>query len=77
MPSQVGQRDGIVLGGPNAVLRHRKLETEPIGSGGAVSAPIEPWVIGQDLQPGPHDEQHEKHVQEVLELQPPGEARVD
>jgi hypothetical protein len=34
-------------------------------------------VIGQDLQPGPHDEQHEKHVQEVLELQPPGEARVD
>jgi hypothetical protein len=33
-------------------------------------------VIGQDLQAGPHDEQHEEHVQEMLELQPPREARV-
>jgi hypothetical protein len=38
---------------------------------------MEPWMVGQDLEAGPHDEQHEEHVQEVLELQPPGEARVD
>jgi len=71
------QGDGVVLGGPDAALRHRNLETEPICSGCTVSPPIEPWVIGQDLEAGPHDEQHEEHVQEVLELQPPGEARVD
>ena len=29
-------------------------------------------MIGQDLQAGPHDEQHEEHVQEMLDLQPPG-----
>ena len=70
-------RDGIVLGGPDAALGHRNLETEPICSGCTVSPPIEPWMVGQDLEAGPHDEQHEEHVQEVLELQPPWEARVD
>ena len=34
-------------------------------------------MVGQDLQAGPHDEQHEEHVQEMLELQPPREAGVD
>jgi hypothetical protein len=34
-------------------------------------------VVGEDLQARPHDEQHEKHVEEVLELQPPGEAGID
>jgi hypothetical protein len=35
-------------------------------------------VIGQDdLHAGPDDEQHEDHVEEVLELQPPGKALVD
>ncbi len=71
------QRDGIVLGGPDAALRHRHLKPEPVAPRGAVAAPIESRVIGQDLQAGPHDEQHEEHVQEVLELQPPGKARVD
>jgi NADH dehydrogenase len=34
-------------------------------------------MVGQNLQASPHDEQHEEHVEEVLELQPPGEAGVD
>ena len=34
-------------------------------------------MIGQDLQAGPHDEQHEEHVEEVLQLQPPGKAGID
>jgi hypothetical protein len=33
-------------------------------------------MIGQDLQTRPDDEQHEKHIEEVLELQPPRETRV-
>jgi hypothetical protein len=34
-------------------------------------------MVGQYLQAGPRDEQHEEHVQKVLELQPPGKAGVD
>ena len=34
-------------------------------------------MVGEDLQPGPHYEQHEDHVEEVLELQPPGETGID
>ncbi len=34
-------------------------------------------MVGQDLQAGPHDEQHEEHVQEVLKLQPPRKPRID
>ncbi|WP_428413638.1 hypothetical protein [Pararhizobium sp.] len=34
-------------------------------------------MIGQYLQAGPHYEEHEEHVQKVLELQPPREARTD
>lgn len=70
------QRDGIVLGGPDAALRDWNLEAEPIAPGRAVAAPVQPRMVGQDLQAGAHDEQHEEHVQNMLELQPPGEARV-
>jgi hypothetical protein len=31
-------------------------------------------MVGEDLQAGAHDEQHEEPVQEVLDLQPPGKA---
>jgi hypothetical protein len=34
-------------------------------------------VIRQDLDPGPNDEHHEKHVQEVLQLQPPRKSGID
>lgn len=33
-------------------------------------------MIGEDLQAGPDDEQHEEHVQEVLKLQPSREAGI-
>jgi hypothetical protein len=42
------------------------LETEPFRAGRAVSGPIKPRVIGQDLDPSADDEHHEEHVQEVL-----------
>jgi hypothetical protein len=34
-------------------------------------------MVGENLQAGPHDEQHEDHVEEVLHLQPPGKAGID
>src|SRR5665213_1501621 len=74
-PSRQG--DGIVLGGPDPPLWHRNLEAEPVGPRRAIAAPVEPGMVGQDLQAGPHDEQHEEHVQEVLKLQPPGKPRID
>src|SRR4051812_43236247 len=74
-PTRQGHR--IVLRGPNPTLRDRMLEAEPLRAGGAVTGPIEPRVIGKDLDPGADDEHHEEHVQEVLQLQPPWEAGID
>ena len=34
-------------------------------------------MVSEDLQASPHDKQHEKHVKEVLKLQPPREPRID
>lgn len=34
-------------------------------------------MVCEDLQTSPHDKQHEKHVQEVLKLQPPREPRIN
>jgi|GEM_PF-5613631 len=34
-------------------------------------------MVDQDLHAGPDNEQHEDHVREVLQLQPPREAEVD
>ena len=77
MPSQVGRVTESSLAVQIATLRHRNLKAKPIGSRRAVSAPIEPRMIRQDLHACAHDEQHEEHVQEVLKLQPPWKARVD
>src|SRR5581483_1623732 len=71
------QSDRVVLGGPNPSLWHWNLEAEPVGAGGTIAAPIETRMIGQNLQSGPHNEQHKEHIEEVLQLQPPREARVD
>ena len=53
------------------------LEAEPLRVGRAVTGPIEPRVIGKDLDPSADGEHHEEHVQEVLQLQPPWEAGID
>ena len=74
-PTRQGHR--IVLGGPNPVLRDRVLEAEPLRAGSAVPMPIEPRMIGQDLDSGADDEHHEEHIQEVLQLQPPRKAGID
>jgi hypothetical protein len=34
-------------------------------------------MVGQDLDAGSHDQHHEKHIEKVLQLQPPGEAGID
>jgi len=74
-PTRQGHR--IVLGGPNPALRDRVLEAEPLRAGSAVPMPIEPRMIGQDLDSGADDEHHEEHVQEVLQLQPPRKTGID
>ena len=53
------------------------LETKPLRAGRAVTGPIKPRMIRQDLDSGADDEHHEEHVQEVLQLQPPRKAGID
>jgi hypothetical protein len=74
-PTWHGHR--IVFRGPNPALRNRILETEPLRAGRAVAGPIKARVISQDLDSGADDEHHEEHVQEVLQLQPPGKSGID
>ena len=46
-----GEVAGIVLGGPEAVLRHLdRREPEPLRSGRAVDVPVQPGVVHEDLQ---------------------------
>ena len=77
MPSHVGRVTESSLAVQTRPFGHRDLKAEPVGARRAIAAPVEPGMVGQDLQAGPHDEQHEEHVQEVLKLQPPREPRVD
>ena len=62
------QSDRVVLSGPNPPLRHRDLEAKPIRPRCAVPPPIKPRMVSQNLQASSHDEQHEKHVEKMLEL---------
>ena len=50
--------------------RNGFLKAEPLGAGRAVALPIEPRVVGEDLDAGADDERHEEQVQEVLHPQP-------
>ena len=70
-------RHRIVLRGPNPALGYRILEAKPLRTGRAVAGPIKARVIRQDLDPSANDEHHEKHVQEVLQLQPPRKSGID
>ena len=71
-----GQADRVLLGRPQRVRRDRFLEPEPVPARGAVPGPVQPGVIGQDLQPGPDDEDHEQRVEEVLRVHPPRQPRM-
>lgn len=65
-------RDGhrVVLGGPDPVGRHGLLEPEPVGVGRTVARPIEARVVGEDLDAGPYDEEHEEQIKKMQHTQP-------
>lgn len=60
----LGEADGVVFGRPQGVWGDRLLDPEPLPSRGRVPRPVEARVVGQDLQPGPDDEDHEECIQE-------------
>ena len=64
------QTDGVLLRRPQRVLGHRLLHPEPLVSGRAVAGPVQAGVVGEDLQAGAHDEDHQEQVEEVLPAQP-------
>jgi hypothetical protein len=53
------------------------MEAEPLSARRAVAFPIEPWVVGKDLDTGADDERHEEKVQEMLHPQPCRKTSVD
>ena len=48
----------------------RLLDAEPVPARGAVPGPVQPRMIREDLQAGPHDEQQQEEVEEVLHTDP-------
>ena len=71
-PDLAGQADGVLLGSPKRVGRHRLLHAEPVPSGRAMASPVQPRVIGKDLDPGADDEDQQEDVEEVLPAHPCG-----
>ena len=74
-PARQGHR--VVLGGPYPPGWNGFLKAEPLGAGRAVAFPIQPRVVGEDLDTGADDERHEEKVQEVLHPQPRRETGGD
>ena len=74
-PDLTGQADRVLLGRPQGINGHRFLHAEPFPAGGAVTGPVQPWVFGEDLEPGTDDEDHQKQVEEVLPAHPGRETR--
>ena len=54
---------------------HRLLDPEPVPARGAVPRPVQPGVVGEDLQARADDEHHEEQVEEVLPSHPDRETR--
>src|SRR6185312_15782612 len=67
----------VVLGPPYAIFWNRVQEPEPVGIRRAVPVPVEARMIGQYLDTRPDDEEHEEHVEKVLDPQPQREAALD
>ena len=66
-----GEVAGIILGGPEAVLRHLdRREPEPLRSGRAVDVPVQPGVIREDLQAAADEQDDEQEVDVVGDAQP-------
>ena len=61
-----GDVAGVVLGRPEAILRHLdRREAEPLRAGRAVDVPVQPGVIRQDRQAAADQQDHEQEVDEV------------
>ena len=72
-----GQADRVLLRGPQRIGGHRLLDPEPVPARGAVPGPVQPGMVGEDLHPGPDDEDHQEQVEEVLPAAPrPATRRV-
>jgi hypothetical protein len=69
------QRHRIVLRGPHAAGRHHHLEAKQFRAGRAVAFPVQPRVVGENLESRANNERHEKQVHEMLQSEPGGESR--
>ena len=62
---------GIVLGGPDSVLRHfNGREPEPLRTWGAMDVPVQPGMVHEDLQPATDQQDDEQEVDVVGDTQP-------
>src|SRR5450755_592638 len=66
------EADRVLLRRPQRVLWHRLLDAKPIPPRRRMPGPVKARVIGEDLNAGADDEDHEEGVEEVL---PPGPGR--
>ena len=66
--------DRVLLGRPERVGRHRLLDPKPVLAGRGVARPIQPGVVGENLDARADDEDHEEQVEEVLPPRPGREA---
>ncbi len=70
-----GEVPRIVLGSPDAVLRHLDwCEPEPLGAWGAVDVPVQPGVVREDLQAATDEEDQKQEVDVMRDAQPSREA---
>ena len=77
MPSHAGSVTESSFAVHTRPVGHRLLETKPFRAGRAVAFPVQPRVVGENLESGANDERHEKQVQEMLQPEPGGESRGD
>src|SRR6185437_15947610 len=71
-----GQADGVLLRRPQRIAWNRLLDAEPVPTRSAVPRPVQPWVIAENLQTRPDDENHKEEVEEVLDSDPDRETRT-
>src|SRR5579872_3299344 len=67
----------VVRGPPHPVIRNRMQKAEPVGFRRAIPVPIKARMVREDLNARPDDEEHEEHIEEVLDPQPQREAAVN
>ncbi len=69
-PHLTGQADRILLRRPQGIIRNGPLDPKPVPARRGVPGPVQPRMIRQNLHAGADDEDHEKQVEEVLQIYP-------